>query len=94
MRVIGRGRAIVRRLPSRMESRTFRPGDFVLTRTTGALAGMTGLATGGAINHAALIVDASGGLIEVNPAMALGQGLLRRGHIADYLEAGAPCWVG
>ena len=46
MRVIGRGRAIVRRLPSRQESRTFRPGDFVLTRTSGALAGMTSLATG------------------------------------------------
>jgi hypothetical protein len=94
MRVIGRGRAIVRRLASRQESRTYRPGDFVLTRTTGALASMTGLATGGAVNHAALIVDASGGLIEVNPAMAMGFGPLRRGHIADYLEAGAPCWVG
>jgi hypothetical protein len=94
MRVIGRGRAIVRRLPSRMENRTFRPGDFVLTRTSGALAGMTGLATGGVTNHAALIVDASGGLIEVNPALAMGHGPLRRAHIADYLEAGAPCWVG
>jgi hypothetical protein len=94
MRVIGRGRAIVRRLPSRMESRTFRPGDFVLTRTKGALAGMARLATGGEMNHAALIVDASGGLIEVSPELPLGQGLLRRGHIADYLAAGAPCWVG
>lgn len=94
MRVIGRGRAIVRRLPSRIENHTFRPGDFVLTRTTGALAGMTGLATGGALNHAALIVDASGGLIEVNPALTLGHGLLRRGHIGDYAQAGAPCWVG
>lgn len=94
MRVIGRGRAIVRRLPSRVENQTFRPGDFVLTRTTGALAGLTGLATGGALNHAALIVDPSGGMIEVNPALALGGGPLRRTHIGDYLQAGAPCWVG
>ena len=94
MRVIGRGRAIVRRLPPRAENRTYRPGDFVLTRAAGALAGMTGLATGGEMNHAALLVDASGGLLEVNPSLTLGQGPLRRSHIADYQEAGVHCWVG
>jgi hypothetical protein len=52
------------------------------------------VATGGELNHAALIVDTSGGLIEANPCVLAGQGALRRAHIADYLAAGRLCWVG
>ena len=94
MRVSQRGRAIVRRLPSPLDNRTFRPGDFVLTRSEGALARMLGWATGGELNHAAMIVDVTGGLIEVTPHMTPGMSALRRSHIADYLDAGQPCWVG
>lgn len=94
MRVPLRGRAIVRRLSPRAEGQTFRPGDFVLTRSRGALARLMGVATGGEVNHAALIVDASGGLIEANTCVMSGEGALRRAHIADYLAAGEPCWVG
>jgi hypothetical protein len=53
-----------------------------------------GLATTSAINHAALIVDSSGGLIEVNPFFVTAEGGLRRSHICDYLERGLPVWVG
>jgi hypothetical protein len=74
--------------------RSYRPGDFLLTRSDGSLARLTGLATGGDLNHAALIVDPSGGLIEVNPSLALAAGPLRRSHIHQYQEAGAPCWIG
>lgn len=94
MRVPPRGRAIVRRLPAWSEGRTFRPGDFVLTHSRGAIARLLGLATGGELNHAALIVDASGGLVEANPCVMSGEGALRRAHITDYLAAGEPCWVG
>ncbi|HEY7781966.1 MAG TPA: hypothetical protein VIC85_17375 [Ktedonobacterales bacterium] len=94
MRVAQQGRAIVRRLPGRADGRTFRPGDFLLTRREGALAGLLGLATGGELNHAAVIVDPSGGLIEATPCATIGGHPLRRAHIADYLDAGRPCWVG
>jgi hypothetical protein len=53
-----------------------------------------GLATGGTLNHAALVVDASGGLIEANPSVMSGEACLRRSHIEDYLATGKPCWVG
>jgi hypothetical protein len=94
MRMQQRGRAIVRRLGTHEDRRTFRPGDFLLVRTTGALPGIEGLATGGALNHAALIADASGALIEVNPHLRIGVHPLRRAHVRDYLDAGAPCWIG
>jgi hypothetical protein len=94
MRLLQRGRAIVRRLPSRAEGRTYRPGDFVLLRSEGALARALGLATGGQLNHAALIVDPSGGLIEATPHALPGASALRRTHLANYLAAGTPCWVG
>lgn len=94
MRMQQRGRAIVRRLAPSVERRSFRPGDFLLVRTHGVLPGIERLATGGALNHAALIVDASGALIEVNPALVPGAHPLRRGHLRDYLDAGEPCWTG
>jgi hypothetical protein len=94
MRVLHHGRAIVRQLSTRAERRSYRPGDFVLTRAEGGFARLLGAATGGPLDHAALIVDASGGLIEVNPQIAVGGSLLRRAHIGDYLDAGQPCWVG
>lgn len=94
MRVPQRGRAIVRRLPARAERQTFRPGDFLLVRTAGFLPGMERLASGGMLNHAALIVDPSGALIEVDPRLSAGRLAVRRGHLRDYLDAGDPCWVG
>src|SRR5262249_34160138 len=94
MRVPQRGRAFVRRLASWEGERTFRPGDFLLVRTSGLLPAIEHLASGGAINHAALIVDPSGGLIEVNPRLDTGAHPLRRAHLRDYLVAGEPCWIG
>ncbi len=94
MGMLQRGRAIVRRLPPGGDGRTYRPGDFLLTRSEGVIARVLGLATGGTLNHAALVVDASGGLIEANPCIMSGEVCLRRGHIEDYLAAGKPCWVG
>lgn len=94
MRVAQQGRAIVRRLPARADGRTFRPGDFVLTHRDGALARLLGAATGAALNHAAVIVDPSGALIEATPCATLGGEPLRRAHITEYLDAGQPCWVG
>jgi hypothetical protein len=77
-----------------MSERTYRPGDFVLTRSKGSLAWSMGIATANELNQAALIVDSSGGLIEVNPFFVTAQGGLRRSHINEYLERGAPVWVG
>jgi hypothetical protein len=94
MGMLQRGRAIVRRLPPGGDGRTYRPGDFLLTRSEGAIARVLGLATGGSLNHAALIVDASGGLIEANPCVMSGEPCLRRSHIEEYLAAGKSCWVG
>ncbi len=53
-----------------------------------------GIATASKLNQAALIVDSSGGLIEVNPCFVTVAGGLRRAHIQDYLERGAPVLVG
>jgi hypothetical protein len=74
--------------------RTYRPGDFVLTRSTGSLAWSMGMATASRVNQAALIVDSSGGLIEVNPVFMSAWGGLRRSHINEYLERRAPVLVG
>lgn len=95
MRVSPRGRAILESLPEEAaRERTYRPGDFVLTRSRGSLAWSLGMATASPLNQAALIVDSSGGLIEVNPAFITSEGGLRRSHINAYLERGAPVWVG
>ncbi len=74
--------------------RTFRPGDFVLTHSTGSLAWSMGMATASRLNQAALIVDSSGGLVEVNPFFMSAWGGLRRSHINEYLERRAPVLVG
>jgi hypothetical protein len=92
--MLQRGRAIVRSLPSRAEGRAFRPGDFLLTRSEGSIARALSVATGGALNHAALIVDTSGTLIEANAYIMSGEACLRRSHINEYLAAGQRCWVG
>lgn len=95
MRVSPRGRAILQRISGdEAAGRSYRPGDFVLTRSGGSLAHTMGLATTSGINHAALIVDSSGGLIEVNPFFVTAEGGLRRSHICEYLERGVPVWVG
>ncbi len=95
MRVSPRGRAILLPLAAEIAvGRTYRPGDFILTCSRGSLARSTGLATACKINHAALIVDSSGGLIEVNPFFVTAEGGLRRSHLLEYLERGAPVWVG
>ncbi|HEY7349196.1 MAG TPA: hypothetical protein VH599_12860 [Ktedonobacterales bacterium] len=95
MRVSPRGRAILHPISAETASeRTYRPGDFVLTRSKGALARAMGLATASRLNQAALIVDSSGGLIEVNPFFVTTWGGLRRSHINEYLERGAPVLVG
>jgi hypothetical protein len=95
MRVSPRGRAILHRLSGASGyGRSFRPGDFILTRSGGALAWSLGLATGCELNQAALIVDASGGLIEVNPFFITPSGGLRRSHIHEYLDKKVPVWVG
>ena len=95
MRVSPRGRAILQRISGdEAGERSYRPGDFVLTRSGGALARGMGLATTSGVNHAALIADSSGGLIEVNPFFVTAEGGLRRSHICDYLDRGAPVWVG
>ncbi len=95
MRVSPRGRAILHLLaPEAVNERSFRPGDFVLTHSRGSLARSMGLATASDLNQAALIVDSSGGLIEVNPFFVTAAGGLRRSHIAEYLERGVSVWVG
>lgn len=95
MRVSPRGRAILHRLSGAdAYGRSFRPGDFILARSGGSLAWSLGLATGCELNQAALIVDASGGLIEVNPFFITPAGGLRRSHIHEYLDKHAPVWVG
>lgn len=95
MRVSPRGRAILQPLSAETaDERTYRPGDFVLTRSRGALARAMSLATASRLNQAALIVDSSGGLIEVNPFFITSWGGLRRSHINEYLGRGAPVLVG
>ncbi len=95
MRVSPRGRAFLHPLSAESAGeRTYRPGDFVLTRSKGSLAWTMGMATASRLNQAAVIVDSSGGLIEVNPFFVTTWGGLRRSHINEYLERGAPVLVG
>ena len=94
MRVPQRGRAILRRLSAYDTVRAFRPGDFLLTRSDLGLALLQGWATGGALNHAALIVDPLGTLVEANPSFLSDARAYRYSSVASYLEAGKPCWVG
>ncbi len=94
MRVPQRGRAILRRLSPHEPVQAFRPGDFVLTASDGGLARTLGWASGSAINHAGLIVDPLGSVIEANPELLSGGRLYRLTTIADYLNAGKPCWIG
>ena len=95
MRVSPRGRAILQPIATETASeRTYRPGDFVLTHSRGSLAWSMGVATASWLNQAALIVDSSGGLIEVNPFFVSAWGGLRRSHINEYLGHGAPVLVG
>jgi hypothetical protein len=95
MRVSPRGRAYLHPISAETASeRTYRPGDFVLTHSGGSLAWSMGLATTSSINQAAVIVDSSGGLIEVNPFFLSAWGGLRRSHINEYVERGAPVLVG
>lgn len=94
MRVPHRGRAILRRIGPRDAISTFRPGDFVLTTSDGAAAGLLGIATSCELNHAALIVDPLGTTVEANPNLLADARAYRTASVADYLRAGRPCWIG
>lgn len=94
MRVPQRGRAILRRLSAHDSARMFRPGDFLLTSSNGGLACLLGWATGSEINHAGVIVDQRGTIVEANPTLLADVRLFRLASIADYLKAGKPCWIG
>jgi hypothetical protein len=94
MRVPQRGRAILRRLTAHEAARDFRPGDFLLTRSDGGLARLQGWATGGPLNHAAVIIDPLGSVVEANPTFLRDARPFRFATIAEYLQAGKPCWIG
>ncbi|HZC78904.1 MAG TPA: hypothetical protein VE258_14225, partial [Ktedonobacterales bacterium] len=94
MRVPQRGRAILRKLSPHEPQQAFRPGDFVLTASDGGLARTLGWASASAINHAGIIIDPLGSVIEANPELLSGGRLYRLTTIADYLNAGKPCWIG
>lgn len=94
MRVPQRGRAILRQLSARDSARGFRPGDFLLTTNNGALAKLQGWATGCELNHAAIIVDQLGTIVEANPALLRDARPFRLANVKDYLSAGKPCWIG
>jgi hypothetical protein len=94
MRVPQRGRAILRRLSAHEAVRAFRPGDFLLTSSDAGLARLLGWATGSTINHAAVIMDPMGTVIEANPTLLESGKALRLTTVADYLNAGKPCWIG
>lgn len=94
MRVPQRGRAILRRISAHDTVRAFRPGDFLLTSSDGGLALLNGWAVGGALNHAALIVDPLGAVIEATPAFVADARAYRVSSVSTYLEAGKPCWIG
>jgi hypothetical protein len=94
MHVPQRGRAIVRRLSAHETVRAFRPGDFLLTSSSGALARLQGLATGSRLNHAAVIVDPLGTVVEANPCLLVDAHLYRTSSVGEYLKAGKPCWIG
>ena len=94
MRVPQRGRAILRRLSAHDSERGFRPGDFLLTTSDGALAKLQGWATGCELNHAAVIVDQLGTIVEANPSLLRDARPFRLANVKDYLGAGKPCWIG
>lgn len=94
MRVPQRGRAILRRISAHDTVRAFRPGDFLLTSSNGGLALLAGWATGGALNHAALIVDPLGTVIEANPSFVSEPRAYRLSSVSSYLDAGKQCWIG
>jgi hypothetical protein len=94
MRVPQRGRAILRRLSAHDAIGAFRPGDFVLTSNSAGLARLLGWATGSKINHAGIIVDPLGAVVEANPSLLADARAFRMTSVADYLKAGKPCWIG
>ena len=106
MRVSQRGRAILRRMSadegqevrdtgdSTSRVQTYRPGDFLLTSSNGGLALLLGYATASKINHAAVIVDTQGTLIEASPSLIRHEQAYRVSNIQRYLESGRPCWIG
>ena len=94
MRVPQRGRAILRRLSAQDAVRAFRPGDFVLTTSDGGMARLLGWATGGELNHAAIITDPLGTVVEANPTFLADTRAFRTCSVAEYLRAGRPCWIG
>lgn len=94
MRVPQRGRAILRRLSPADSVRAFRPGDFLLTHSDAGLARLAGWATASPLNHAALILDPMGAVVEANPSLFSDPRPFRVSSVADYLRAGKPCWIG
>jgi hypothetical protein len=94
MRVPQRGRAILRRLSAQDAVRAFRPGDFVLTTSDGGMARLLGWATGSELNHAALITDPLGAVVEANPMFLADTRAFRTCSVAEYLRGGRPCWIG
>ncbi len=94
MRVPQRGRAILRRLSAQDAVRAFRPGDFVLTTSDGGMARLLGWATGGELNHAAIITDPLGTVVEANPTFLADTRAFRTCSVTEYLRAGRPCWIG
>jgi hypothetical protein len=94
MRVPQRGRAILRRVSAHDAIGAFRPGDFVLTSNSAGLARLLGWATGSRINHAGVIVDPLGAVVEANPSLFVEARAFRMTSVADYLKAGKPCWIG
>lgn len=94
MRVPQRGRAILRLLTPADSVRAFRPGDFLLTQSDGGLARLTGWVTGSRLNHAALILDPMGTVVEANPTLLADPRSFHISSVAEYLRAGKPCWIG
>lgn len=94
MRVPQRGRAIVRRLSPHDMVRAFRPGDFLLTRSDAGLARLLGWCTGSELNHAAIIIDPLGTVIEATPTFTADGRAFRLSSVGEYLRQDQPCWVG
>src|SRR5690348_15413826 len=94
MRVPQRGRAILRRLSAQDAVLASRPGDFVLTTSDGGMARLLGWATGSKLNHAAIITDPLGTVVEANPTFLADTRAFRTCSVAEYLRAGKPCWIG
>jgi hypothetical protein len=103
MRVSQRGRAILRQLPTDAvlgardpaeRVQTFRPGDFLLTSSSGGLARLLGYATASKINHAAVIIDPQGTVIEASPFLFRKDRAFRISSVSHYRRAGRPCWIG